>query len=199
VVEDDVEVLHFLDGLLNIIHWDFNLLRQLFPSLVDIFNFVNIECARVRSELLPDFAMSVNVQFRLDKVIGVSESIYVRGSSSIHQPSDALQTSTSINNLDVEVLARSVMEGLVLHEHHVADFKASDEVLNRRTEVAASSPDILNVSDFIRVNAKSFSQPSVVIPKAFILEILIVVLVVEDLVTHHDKARVMAACDANVI
>lgn len=91
------------------------------------------------------------------------------------------------------------MEGLVLHEDHVTYFESSDEVLNGWTEVAATSPDIFNKSDFIGVNLQLLSEPSVVELYALILEESILLRVVEYLNTKHDESTVVTTSDTNVI
>jgi hypothetical protein len=127
------------------------------------------------------------------------KGIHVGSGGTVHEPGDTLETSTSVDDLYVEVFTRSIVEGLVLHEYHVSNFETTYEILNRRSKVTTTGPDVFNVSNLIGVNAQSFSEPSVVVLKAFILEILKIVLVVEDLVTHHDEARVMTSSHTNVI
>ena len=91
------------------------------------------------------------------------------------------------------------MEGLVLHENHVAHFKASDEVLNRGTEVAATGPDILNERDFVGLNFEFLSEPPVVKLDALVLEEHVLLWVIEHLDAQHDESTVMSACQANII
>jgi hypothetical protein len=143
--------------------------------------------------------MGIDIYFSLDEVVSVFEGIHVGSGGPVHEPGDTLETSTSVDDLYVKVFTRTIVEGLVLHEHHVSDFETTHEVLNGRSEVTTTGPDIFNVSNLIGVDAQSFSEPSVVVLKAFILEILKIVLVVEDLVTHHDEARVMTSSHTNVI
>lgn len=91
------------------------------------------------------------------------------------------------------------MECLVLHEHHVAYFKAAHEVLDRGTEVATAGPDILNKGDVFRVDSKSLCQPAVVELNALFLEELVVVRLVEHLDAKHDEARIVAARQTDVV
>ena len=66
--------------------------------------------------------MSINLNLRLKIFISVPESIDIRSSSSIHQPRDTLESSTCINNLNIKVFARTIMESFVLHKDHVSNF-----------------------------------------------------------------------------
>lgn len=80
------------------------------------------------------------------------------------------------------------MERFVLHEYHVADFHASHEVLNGRSKVTSSSPDILNKSDLLSFNSEGLSQPPEVELNALILEEFIIVWVVKHLDTKHNES-----------
>ena len=91
------------------------------------------------------------------------------------------------------------MEGLVLHENHVSNFKTAHKVLNRRSQIATTSPDILNKCDIVRGNAKGLCQPSVVELNALILEEVIILKLVENLDAEHDEARVMATGQTDVV
>lgn len=91
------------------------------------------------------------------------------------------------------------MERLVLHEHHVADFETLHEVFNRGSEVTAASPDIFDERDVFGVNLKSLSQPPVVELDTFLLEEVVLVRVVKNLDAEHDEARIMAACQTDVV
>ena len=73
------------------------------------------------------------------------------------------------------------------------------KVLDRRSQVAATGPDILNKSDLIWVDSESLREPAIVELNTFFLEELVVVWLVEHLDAHHDKAGVVATRDANVI
>lgn len=91
------------------------------------------------------------------------------------------------------------MESLVLHENHVPDFKSLDEVLDRGSQVATTGPNILNVRDFIGVNSKCFSEPSVVELKTFVFEKFVLTRVVENLLSQHDEARVVSTSQTNIV
>jgi len=93
------------------------------------------------------------VHIALKHVISEGESVCkcveVTGGSSVHEPSDALKAGTGINDLDVQFFSASVMERLVLHEHHVSDFETPHEELNGWSEVAATTPNIFDVGDLV--------------------------------------------------
>jgi hypothetical protein len=91
------------------------------------------------------------------------------------------------------------VEGFVLHEHHVTNFKTSHKVLNRGTEVTTASPDIFDEGNLIRFNAQLLSKPSVVELNAFVLEEGVLLWIVEHLDAQHDEATVMSASDADVV
>jgi len=91
------------------------------------------------------------------------------------------------------------VESLELHEDHVTDFEASNEIFHRGTAVTTASPDVFDVGDLIGVNAEFFSQPSVVEFNAFFLEEDVVIGIVEHLDTKHDETRVMSASKTDVI
>ena len=91
------------------------------------------------------------------------------------------------------------MERLILHEHHVSDFKPVHKVLNRGSQVAAASPNILHEGDLIRINAESFCEPAIVELDALLLEEVVLIGVVEHLDAHHDEARVVSARNTNVV
>jgi len=77
--------------------------------------------------------MSIDVDFSLNEIVGILEGIDVRSGSAVHQPSDTLETSTSVDNLNVKVLTRSIVECFVLHKDHVTYFEATHEELNGRS------------------------------------------------------------------
>ena len=91
------------------------------------------------------------------------------------------------------------MESLILHEDHITDFKTSNKVLNRRTQVAATSPDILYKSDIVRVDPQRLRQPPVVELDALVLEEVIVVRLVKHLDAEHDKSGVVAPGQTDVV
>ena len=62
-----------------------------------------------------------------------------------------------------------------------------DKVLNTRTEVSSSSPNILDESDFFRIDFELFSKPSIVELNAFVLEEDELVGFIEDLDSDHDE------------
>jgi hypothetical protein len=86
-----------------------------------------------------------------------------------------------------------------LHEDHVSDLESVDKVLNTRAQVSASSPDVLDKSNFFRIDFEFFSQPPIVEFNALILEEDVLVWLVEDLDPDHHKARVVPTCQPDVI
>ena len=91
------------------------------------------------------------------------------------------------------------MEGLVLHEDHVADLETADEVLDGGAKVAATGPHILNEGDFIWLDAELLCQPAEVEFYALVLEEYVLIRVVEDLDAKHDEPRVVTASQTNVV
>ena len=62
-----------------------------------------------------------------------------------------------------------------------------DKVLNTRTEVSSSSPNILDKSDFFWIDFELLSKPSIVEFNAFVLEEDEFVGFIEDLDSDHDE------------
>lgn len=91
------------------------------------------------------------------------------------------------------------MERLVLHEYHVAHLQASHEVLNGWSKIATASPDIFNEGDFVGMDFKGFSQPSIVKLNAFVFEEDVLLRKIEDLLPKHNEARIVPACDSDII
>lgn len=60
----------------------------------------------------------------------IMENVEITCWRAIEYPRDSLETDTDVDNLDRELLERSIMEIFVLHEHHISKLQASDEVLN---------------------------------------------------------------------
>lgn len=74
-----------------------------------------------------------------------------------------------------------------------------DEILNTRTEVSSSSPNVLNEGDFFRIYFELFSQPSVVEFYALVFEENELIGFVEDLNAYHNESRVMPSSKSNVV
>ena len=74
-----------------------------------------------------------------------------------------------------------------------------NEVLNRRTKVTTSSPDIFNKSNFFWIYFQSFCQPTIIEFNAFIFKELVVIRIVKYLNTKHNKARIMATSNTNIV
>ena len=91
------------------------------------------------------------------------------------------------------------MESLILHEHHVSDFKTSHEILNRWSQVAATGPDILHEGDIVRVDPQRLRQPPVIELNALLLEEVVFVRLVEHLDAEHDEAAIMSSGQSNVV
>jgi hypothetical protein len=87
----------------------------------------------------------------------------------------------------------------VLHKDHISKLETMNEILNTRTEVSSSCPNIFNESDFLWINFELLSQPSIVKLYAFIFEEDILIRFVEDLNANHNKARVMSTCEPDII
>lgn len=129
----------------------------------------------------------------------MSKSVCIGSSRSIVQPSDTLQTDTNINNSNVKLLSSTIMESLVLHKHHVSDLEASDEVFDGRSQVSTTGPNVLDIGNLFWRDLKCLSQPTVVEFQALIFKEFVVIWVVEDLLSHHDKSRIVTACKTNIV
>ena len=91
------------------------------------------------------------------------------------------------------------MEGLILHEDHISDFKTADEVLNRWAQVTTTGPHILHKSDIVRVDPERLRQPPIIELNALILEKFVVIRFVKDLYAEHDKSGIVPAGQADVV
>jgi hypothetical protein len=129
----------------------------------------------------------------------VLEGICVTGRVTVDEPGDTFESNSDINNLNVKFFARSIVEGLVLHEHHVSHFEPMHEILDGGAKVATASPHVLNVGDLIGVNLEGLGQPTMVELEALILEEFVFVGIVEHLDAQHDKARVVASSNTDVV
>ena len=74
-----------------------------------------------------------------------------------------------------------------------------DEILNTRSKISSSSPNVLNESYFFRVNLKFFSQPAIVELDTFIFEEDIFVRFIEDLNAQHHKATIVPTSETDVV
>lgn len=74
-----------------------------------------------------------------------------------------------------------------------------NKILNTRTEVSSSCPDIFNESNLFGINFEFFSKPSVVKLNTLIFEKDKLVGFVENLNTNHHKSRVMSTGQSNVV
>ena len=83
----------------------------------------------------------------------MSESIRVACSAAIIEPSDTLEADADVDDFNVKFLTRTIRESLVLHKHHVSDLETLHEVFNRGSEIATTSPHILNKGNVIWVDA----------------------------------------------
>ena len=59
--------------------------------------------------------------------------------------------------------------------------------------------NLFNKSYFFWINFKCFCQPAIVEFNAFIFEEFVVIRIVEYLNTKHDKTRIMATSDTNIV
>jgi len=199
VVENYEHVFDSLDALLYLVDWLIDFASKFRPGLFDVLNFVDVEGARVRSKLVPKILVDLDLYLVLKYTEGMSKGVAVTGVGPVVQPGDTLESDSNIDNFDGELFTRAVVESLILHKHHVADFESANEVFNRWPKVASTSPNILDVGYFIRVDSERLSQPTMVELEALIFEKFVVVWQVENLNAKHDEARVMTASDADVI
>ena len=57
--------------------------------------------ASIRSNFLPNFSASLDIQFALEICVSSLEYIQVRSWSSVDEPGDTLHTDTNIDNCDI--------------------------------------------------------------------------------------------------
>mmetsp|Transcript_400 Transcript_400/g.786 ORF Transcript_400/g.786 Transcript_400/m.786 type:complete len:656 (-) Transcript_400:41-2008(-) len=199
VVEDDVEVLDGLDGLLDGLDLDADGVGDLLPGVLDVVDLVDVERAGVGPELGPDLLLDLHLQPLEHEAQRRREGVLVGGGAPVNQPGHALEADAHVDDLDVELLTRAVVEGLVLHEDHVAHLEAAHEVLDGGAEVAAAGPDVLDEGDLLGGDVEGLGQPAEVELDGLVLEELVVVGVVEDLDAQHDEARVVPPRDPDVV
>ena len=199
VIEDNIKILDWLNSSLDSLHIVANFVRDLLPSLVDVLDLIDVQGARVWTELVPDLLIDFHVQLLEHVTLGLLESVLVGGGATVDEPCDSLKADSAVDDLDGELLSGSVMESLVLHEDHVADLETSHEVLDGGAEVTSTGPDVFDEGDLIRVDAEGLSEPSEVELDDLVLKEDILVWVVENLDTQHDEAGVVATCDTNIV
>lgn len=129
----------------------------------------------------------------------VGKGVAVAGGVAVVQPGNALQANADINDFDIQLFARAVVESLELHEHHVANFQPLYEVLDGGTQVATTSPHIFHKCDFVGIDVQCLSEPPVVEFYALLLEKVVLVRVVEHLNAHHDEPGVVSTSDADIV
>ena len=188
MVQNDVQLLNRGDRLLHVLDAHINNPGNFAPGLLDIFNLVNIQQARIRPELLPDLVIDRHIQRGEQIPDRVPEHIEVAGRGAVNEPGNPLETNSRVDNFNRELLVLPVGEVLELHEHHVAELQPVDEVLHAGAEVASSGPHVLDVGDLVGVDAQLLGQPAVVELDALLLEELVLVGVVEDLDAQHHEA-----------
>lgn len=105
MVEDDVEVLSLSDGLLELRGLNANLFAQSCPGCLDIIDFINVQLARVGTELLPNLVLDSDSELFCQVTEGILKGVHVRGGSAVVQPCDTLKTNSSIDDLDLELLS----------------------------------------------------------------------------------------------
>lgn len=69
-----------------------------------------------------------------------------------------------------------------------------DEILDTRSQIATTGPNVLNEGNGFRVDLEFFSEPAIVELDAFIFEEMVFVRFVENLDPHHHERRVVASC-----
>ena len=69
-----------------------------------------------------------------------------------------------------------------------------DEILDTRSQIATTSPNVFNESDSFRIDLEFFSKPAIVELDTFIFEEMVFVRFVENLDPHHHERRVMTSC-----
>jgi hypothetical protein len=63
-----------------------------------------------------------------------------------------------------------------------------DKILNARSKISSSSPNILDESYFFRIDFELLSQPFVIELNAFIFKEYVFVRLVKNLDAYHDKS-----------
>jgi len=199
VIENDIELLDRLNTSFNCLGINSNRGGDVGPSFINIIKFIDVESAGVWSEFSPEFLVDHQLELLGEIGESIEESVLIRSWASVDDPSDSLETNTGIDDLDVKLLSGTIVESLVLHEDHVSDLHTFHEVLDGGAKVTATSPNILDESDFISGNVEGLGEPSEVEFDDLVFEEFVVVWVVKDLDTKHDETRVMTACNTDII
>lgn len=188
MIQDDVQVLDWLNCGFYGLDINSNFIRDVLPCFVDIFNLVDVKSAGIWSKLLPDISVDLHLEFSKAVFHSLEESVLVGSGTSVNEPGNSLKADSDIDDLDLKLFSRSIVESLVLHENHVSDLKTANEIFDRWSKVASTGPYILNESDFIWVNIECFCEPSVIKFNDFFFEKDMFLWCVENLDTKHDEA-----------
>ena len=136
----------------------------------------------------------------------LSEDILITCCSSINQPGNSFQSDSYINDFNREFFPGAIWESLILHEHHISQFESIDKILDRRSQITASCPHILNKRDFLRIDLQFLRQPPK-IPAQLPIILLDAVIFPENLITgsiesldsQHDESTVVSASEADIV
>lgn len=130
---------------------------------------------------------------------GFLENVKVRSRGAVDEPRDTLQSDAHIDDLHGQFFGLALVVVLVLHEDHISELQAMDEVLNAGSEVASTGPDVLNEGDLTGIDLELLSQPPVVELHALVLEEDELSRLVEDLDADHHEAREVAPREPDVV
>ena len=79
MIKHNEHLLDNLDCFFDLVNGNFNLVRQLLPSLLNVISLINIEGTRVRSKLRPNILIDLNASPRLEVLHSIAEGVRVTG------------------------------------------------------------------------------------------------------------------------
>ena len=89
MIKNDV---HFFDGLnsiFDLLDWHIDLFGEVFPCLFDVIYLIDVQGARVRSKLVPDFLVDFNAYLFLEVFHSVLEGVRVTCGGTVVEPDDS--------------------------------------------------------------------------------------------------------------
>ena len=193
VVKHDKHFLNSLRRRFDFFDRHFYFVGKLLPRYFDV------KSARVRAKLGPNIHVHLYICLCHEVLHCIFESIGVAGRRAIVEPGDAFEANTDINDFYFELFAWSVMECLVLHEYHVSDLEASNEVLDWRSNVTNAGPYVFYEGNVVWVDSKCLREPPEVEFDTLFFEEFVVGRLVENLDTEHNESRVVATCEPDIV
>lgn len=79
VVQHNIDIFHGLDGFLDFVNGSFHLFGEVFPRLLNVIDFIDVERARVGPILVPNALVWLQLEHRKQVSHSVSKSVAVAG------------------------------------------------------------------------------------------------------------------------